>query len=317
MIDLMERRPINSFEPQGYRGELRRNEPMARHTSWRVGGAARLFYTPADLEDLCAFLRQAPQDETLLWVGLGSNLLVRDGGVDGTVISTHGGLDGLEVRDDGTVRAESGVSCPKAARFCVRHNLAGAEFLAGIPGTMGGALAMNAGAFGRETWEVVQSVETVDRQGRLRVRRPSDYHLGYREVVGPAEEWFVAACLKLAPGDGHASRTRIKTLLNKRGETQPTQQHSCGSVFRNPPGDHAGRLIEACGLKGARIGGACVSHKHANFIINTGTATAADIERLIESVARTVEEVHGIRLRLEVRVVGERNAGGCGMRPLS
>ncbi|HKJ23086.1 MAG TPA: UDP-N-acetylmuramate dehydrogenase, partial [Gammaproteobacteria bacterium] len=236
------------------------------------------------------------------------NLLVRDGGIDGIVINTYGALGHLEVRDDGVVRIEAGVSCPKAARFCARHNLAGAEFLAGIPGTMGGALAMNAGAFNRETWEMVQAVETVDRHGRRRVRRPAEYHIDYRQVTGPADEWFVAARLKLDPGDGHASQARIKALLNKRAESQPVQQHSCGSVFRNPPGDYAGRLIEACGLKGARVGGACVSAKHANFIVNTGTATAADIEQLIEAVARTVEEVHGVRLRPEVRIVGERDA---------
>jgi len=308
MIGLMEREEHQTFAPQGLRGELRRDEPMSRHTSWRVGGNARLFFTPADIEDLCALLRQVPREETVLWVGLGSNLLVRDGGIDGIVINTHGALGRLEVRDDGAVRVEAGVSCPKAARFCVRHNLAGAEFLAGIPGTMGGALAMNAGAFNRETWEAVQAVETVDRQGRRHVRRPSEYDIDYRQVMGPADEWFVAAHLKLSAGDGHASQERIKALLNKRAETQPIQQHSCGSVFRNPPGDYAGRLIEACGLKGVRLGGACVSAKHANFIINTGNATAADIEQLIESVARTVEEEHGIRLRPEVRIVGSRKS---------
>lgn len=197
------------------------------------------------------------------------------------------------------------MSCPKAARFCARRDLCGAEFLAGIPGTMGGALAMNAGAFGGETWEQVVAVETVDRHGGRHARSPAEYRIAYREVAGPADEWFVAANLRLAPGDGHASQARIKEFLNRRAESQPIQQHSCGSVFRNPPGDHAGRLIEACGLKDAHVGGARVSAKHANFIVNTGTATAADIEQLIHRVMDTVEQTHGVRLIPEVRIVGD------------
>ncbi len=286
------------------RGELRTDEPMARHTSWRVGGPGRRFYIPTDIDDLRVFLAGVPEGEPLLWFGLGSNLLVRDGGFRGTVIHT-GDLGGLALCEDGTVRAEAGVTCPKAARFCARHDLCGAEFLAGIPGTMGGALAMNAGAFGGETWDLVSAVETVDRHGGRHTRRPGDYRVAYREVVGPADEWFVAAYLRLTPGDGHASQARIKTFLTRRAESQPIQQHSCGSVFRNPPGDHAGRLIEACGLKDARVGGARVSAKHANFIVNSGTATAADIEQLIQRVMDAVERTHGVRLIPEVRIVGD------------
>lgn len=286
------------------RGELLYDEPLARHTSWRAGGPARHFYTPADIDDLAIFLAGLPADEPLLWIGLGSNLLVRDGGFPGTVISTFGGMGALHALDDRTLRVEAGVACAKVARFMTRRGLTGGEFLAGIPGSMGGALAMNAGAFGGETWQYVVAVETIDRRGQRRVRAPEDYEIGYRHVRGPAGEWFVAAHLRFGPGDSVAAQARIKELLEHRSATQPTNQPSCGSVFRNPPGDHAARLIEACGLKGQCIGKACVSEKHANFIVNTGGAHAADIEALIERVRDTVEREQGVRLETEVRIVG-------------
>lgn len=286
------------------RGELLQNESLARHTSWRAGGPARIFYTPADLDDLANFLAGLPASEPLLWIGLGSNLLVRDGGFPGTVISTFGGMNGLRMLDERTLRAEAGVTCAKVARFMTKHGLTGGEFLAGIPGSMGGALAMNAGAWGGETWQYVAAVETVDRHGERRVRTPEDYEIGYRHVRGPADEWFTAAQLRFETGDSAAAQTRIKELLERRSATQPTNLPSCGSVFRNPPGDHAARLIEACGLKGQCIGQACVSEKHANFIINTGGARAADIEALIARVRETVERDQGVRLIPEVRIVG-------------
>lgn len=291
------------------RGTLLHNEPMARHTTWRVGGPADRYYQPADIADLAEFLAQLPADEPLLWVGLGSNLLVRDGGIRGTVIATAGLLNEIEQSDATTVRVEAGVPCAKVARFCGRLGLTGAEFLAGIPGTMGGALAMNAGAFGGETWPLVVQVETLNRRGRLRVREPGEYQVGYRQVRGPADEWFVAATLRLAPGDTEAAAARIRELLARRSASQPIQQPNAGSVFRNPPGDYAARLIEACGLKGDCIGGACVSQKHANFIVNNGGASAADIEALIERVAATVERERGIRLVPEVHIVGESSGG--------
>ncbi len=291
-------------EPSVPRGRLRRNEPMARHTSWRVGGPAQKFYEPVSVVDLAAFLAELPVDEPLFWLGLGSNLLVRDGGLPGTVIVTTGLLNTVERLDAKRLRAEAGVACAKVARFAARAALTGAEFLAGIPGTMGGALAMNAGAFGGETWNVVERVETLDRAGQHRERLPADYRIGYRQASGPADEWFIAAHLRLESGDTGESSRRIRELLKRRSDTQPTGQASCGSVFRNPPGDYAARLIEASGLKGRRIGGACVSEKHANFIVNTGGATAADIESLIREVAATVERVHGVRLAPEVNIVG-------------
>ena len=289
----------------GLRGKLLHDEPMARHTTWRIGGPADRYYQPADIDDLAEYLSQLPEGEPVLWLGLGSNLLVRDGGIRGSVIATSGMLDQLEMVGEGRLRAEAGVSCAKVARFAARHGLTGAEFLAGIPGTLGGALAMNAGAFGGETWPIVHAVETLDRHGRRHRRTPGDYEIGYRHVRGPVGEWFVAAELQLCPGDTEAGQARIKELLARRGATQPTRQANAGSVFRNPQGDFAARLIEACGLKGVCEGAACVSEKHANFIVNTGGATAAQVEALIRRVADTVERQQGVRLVREVHIVGE------------
>jgi UDP-N-acetylmuramate dehydrogenase len=284
---------------------LHLREPMARHVSWRAGGPADRFYVPRDLSDLSAFLRSLPAAEPLLFVGLGSNLLVRDGGYRGTVVLMHQAKLAPEMRG-GRVYAEAGVASPKVARFAALHHLAGAEFMAGIPGTVGGALAMNAGCYGAETWDIVARAVTVDRSGGIRERPRSEFEIGYRHCRLPAEEWFVAAYFELPPGDGEASRKRIKDFLAKRIATQPLQLPNAGSVFRNPPGDHAARLIESCGLKGLQRGGARVSEKHANFIVNPhGAARAADIEWLIFEVKRIVLEKTGVELIPEVRIVGD------------
>jgi UDP-N-acetylmuramate dehydrogenase len=288
---------------------LLQHEPMARHTTWRVGGPADSYYQPADVADLSQFLAQLPAGEPLFWLGLGSNLLVRDGGIRGTVIATSGMLNEMARIDDERVRVESGVACAKVARFCAREGLAGAEFLCGIPGTMGGALAMNAGCFGGETWPLVASVETMDRHGELRTRTPAEYQVAYRHVSGPAGEWFVAATLRLTKGDAEGLLEANKKLLEKRGASQPTQQPNAGSVFRNPEGDFAARLIESAGLKGRCIGKACVSEKHANFIVNLGGATASEIEALIVQVQGEVKQQHSIELQREVHIVGEVNHG--------
>jgi UDP-N-acetylmuramate dehydrogenase len=291
-----------------WRGELRINEPMSRHNSWRAGGVARRFYKPADLEDLSDFLSELHPQEPLLWVGLGSNLLVRDGGFPGTVILTVGVLTEMEWLNDVTLRAGAGITCAKVARVTAKQGLTGAEFLAGIPGSLGGALAMNAGAFGGETWDHVAAVETIDRAGRLHTRQPEEYRVAYRTVGGVVDEWFVAAQLSLQHGDSDSAQSAIRELLARRAATQPTKQYSCGSVFRNPPGDHAARLIESAGLKGKTLGGAQVSEKHANFIINTGDASAADIETLVNQVQGRVEQLYGVRLETEVRIVGDHVA---------
>lgn len=286
------------------RGELRLEEPLSRHTSWRVGGVARRFYRPADAADLAAFLLTLEPAEPLLWLGLGSNLLVDDAGFPGTVIHTQGRLGRLERISDLGLRAECGVPCAKLARFAARAGLAGLEFLAGIPGTLGGALALNAGAHGGEIWTRVRQVTTIDRAGRLRERGPADFCVGYRQVLGPAGEWFLAAELVLEAGEPAACQARIRDLLERRNRTQPIGEPSCGSVFRNPPGDYAARLIEAAGLKGEREGGAQVSTRHANFIVNTGGASARDILALMARIQKRVEGQSGVRLQPEVHCIG-------------
>lgn len=321
---------LANFADKPLRGILRQQVDMSKYTSWRAGGTAERMFQPADLDDLLVFLRSLPADEPLYAVGLGSNLLVRDGGLRGTVLMLHGTLAALHLEMDGSIYAEAGVPGAKLARFAALHNLQGAEFFAGIPGSLGGMLAMNAGCYGSETWQKVLRVQTVDRHGEVHIRMAADYEIGYRHVarnkvqdarckiqgtnlssctlplVPESSEFFIAAWLQFPRGDGETARQGIKALLSKRIATQPLSLPNAGSVFRNPPGDHAARLIEQCGLKGKRIGSAQVSEKHANFIVNTGAATAADIENLIDEVQAVVQQQTGIKLHPEVRIVGDK-----------
>jgi UDP-N-acetylmuramate dehydrogenase len=270
-----------------------------------VGGPADCVYIPADLNDVVTFLQQLPEHVPLLWLGLGSNTLVRDGGIDGVALITQGALSEITHYDSYFIRAEAGVSCAQIARYSARLGLTGLEFMAGIPGTVGGALAMNAGCYGGETWQRVCQVETIDRFGNRKQRPASDYEVGYRHVKGPANEWFVAGYFELQAGEKTRSLENIRTLLEKRNMSQPTSWPNGGSVFRNPPGNYAARLIEQAGLKGTAIGQARVSDKHANFIVNEGHATATDIEQLIQQVATTVLQQQGIRLIPEVCIIGK------------
>ena len=295
---------------------VRWHEPMSNHTSWRVGGPADMFFLPRDIEDLAAFLRALPADVPVYWVGLGSNLLVREGGIRGVVVATAGAFTRIERRSQSRIHCQASVPCARIARACVNWGLAQAEFFGGIPGTFGGALAMNAGAFGDDTWRHVLSVETIDRRGQRRTRALQDFHVGYRHVApaddgqsARAEEWFLSAELQFEPRTGEP-RSSVRSLSERRKQTQPIGRWSCGSVFKNPRGDYAARLIEAAGLKGHRIGDAVVSEKHANFIINEGHASASELERLIRHVQHTVERVHGIALETEVRIVGEGGPAG-------
>jgi UDP-N-acetylmuramate dehydrogenase len=290
------------------RGVLRQREPMSRHTSWRAGGRADRFYIPADLQDLSSFLQQTPNDEPVLMIGLGSNLLVRDGGVRGTVVQTHGALKRIELtgaREPGEIYAEAGVACPKVARYAATHDLQGGEFLAGIPGTIGGALAMNAGCYGAETWERVSRVLMLGRDGQLHTREANEFRVDYRSVSCEHEEFFAAAWLRFETGDRERSLEMIRQLLTRRIASQPLGEPNAGSVFRNPAGEFAARLIEVCGLKGRSVGAAQVSAKHANFIVNRGGARAADIETLIGLIQSEVQARHGVRLECEVRIIGE------------
>ena len=297
---------------QGLRGELRRDEPMSRHASWRAGGPADRFFAPADLEDLSTFLAQLPPEEPILFVGLGSNLLVREGGWRGTVILTYAATKRARM-EDGLLYAEAGVACPRVAHFAADQNLGSAEFLTGIPGTVGGALAGNAGCYGGETWDLVERVVTIDRSGRLRRRGKEEFEYGYRlcelkaDVSSDGDEWFASAHFRLPEGDREESRAIMKALLSKRRATQPLQLPNAGSVFRNPAeGKPAARLIQSCGLRRFQKGGARISEKHANFIVNPGgVGSAADIEWLILYVQQKVEEEKGVRLVPEVKIVGE------------
>lgn len=295
--------PLQAF--QKLRGKVLPKEPLAAYTSWRVGGTADFVYIPADLDDVVDFLKQLPVDVPLLWLGLGSNTLIRDGGVDGAAIITQGALTGISQSSPFVLRAEAGVACAQIARHSARLGLSGLEFMAGIPGTVGGALAMNAGCWGGETWPHVVKVETINRTGHRQIRLPQEYEVGYRHVKGPANEWFVAAHFELVAGEKARSLEDIRLMLDKRSQSQPTSLPSGGSVFRNPPGDFAARLIEGAGLKGLAIGGARVSEKHANFIVNEDSATASDIEALIWHIADIVEQEHNIRLNPEVCILGK------------
>ena len=298
------------------RGQLRSNEPMTSHVSWRAGGPVARAFFPVDLADLAAFLHRLRHDEPLLMVGLGSNLLIRDGGFDGTAVFTHGVLDTLRRKADGSFYAEAGVASPKLARFVGRQGCAEAEFLAGIPGTVGGALAMNAGCHGGETWRYVERVLMLNRNGEQIIRTPEDFAVGYRHVglKSASDEVFAGAWFRFPAGDAATARAHLRELLERRIATQPLQLPNAGSVFRNPPGDHAARLIEAAGLKGTQIDGAQVSEKHANFIVNPkGKASASAIEMLIGRVQAVVEEKFGVALVREVRILGAKS-GQSGLR---
>ncbi len=286
-------------------GHLMENEPMARYTSWRVGGLADRVYKPSSIEDVQAYLKSLPADEKVLWLGLGSNVLIRDGGIRGSVINTRGCLKQMFLSGLDGVYVEAGVPCAHVAKFAADNNLLNAEFLAGIPGTMGGALAMNAGAFGGETWGLVNKLVLVNRRGELMERKAGEFDVSYRHVLLAKDEWFVACYLTMPTGDNQQGREKIRELLAARAASQPTNKPSCGSVFKNPRGDYAARLIEVSGLKGKQMGAAQVSTKHANFILNTGNATASDIEQLMNHVKKTVLEQHGVDLETEVRVIGE------------
>ncbi len=288
------------------RGQLREHEPLSRHTSWRVGGPADRYFEPADREDLIAFVRALPAEEPVLWLGLGSNLLVRDGGLRGTVISLHGALAALADIGTQEIYAEAGVHCARLAKFAQQKKLADLGFMAGIPGTVGGALAMNAGAWGGETWNAVIAVEVLFRGGRSEWLAPTVFQIAYRHVTPPPGFLgFLGARFRVGSDADGAHERYTKESLAKRKATQPVGKPSAGSTFRNPPGDHAARLIEACGLKNLRIGGASVSSLHANFILTEDGARAADVEQLIARVRDEVRKQTGIELIPEVRVVGE------------
>ncbi|MDP3859372.1 MAG: UDP-N-acetylmuramate dehydrogenase [Stagnimonas sp.] len=298
--------PISRLPSPAVRGLLRHDEPLAARTSWRVGGPADTYFEPADRADLLDFIAALPAAEPVLWLGLGSNLLVRDGGYRGTVICLHGALDAIRQEGDQRIHAEAGAHCARLAKFATAQRKRGLGFMAGIPGTVGGALAMNAGAWGGETWPVVAEAEVVLRDGSTHWLTPQAFVTGYRHVEAPEQVlgYLAARFAVSADADGSYARS-TKDSLAQRKATQPVGKPSAGSTFRNPPGDHAARLIESCGLKGHRIGGAYVSQLHANFLITEDGARAADVEALIAHIRSCVKQASGVDLHPEVRVVGE------------
>lgn len=285
------------------------SQPLSSWTSWRIGGVAQRFYCPPDIGNLAAYMRALSAETSVIWLGLGSNVLIRDGGIAGAVICTRE-MKQLYQQEDGSIVAQAGVTCAKFARFACQRGFPDAVFFAGIPGTIGGALAMNAGAFGGETWEWVQSVTLMNRQGQAYDRIASEYDIAYRSVKGKtteqAGESFVAGTFRFPLLTDIDGLSKIKALLRKRAESQPIGTFNCGSVYRNPQGDFAARLIEACDLKGYRIGDAMVSPKHANFIINCGAARAHDVEMLMATIESCVADRFEIQLQAEVRILGQK-----------
>lgn len=287
------------------------NRPLSPLTSWHIGGVAERFFSPSHIEKLVEYLNILPADVPWTWFGLGSNVLIRDGGVPGVVICTRQ-LQEISLQADGSILVQAGMTCAKFARFCSRLGFPAASFFAGIPGTIGGALAMNAGAFGSETWPWVEAVDVINRQGQILRREPKDYEIGYRtvinKVVGYGQEAFVSGIFRFPLNKEIDGMLQIRALLQKRAASQPIGTYNCGSVYRNPPNDFAARLIEACDLKGYRIGDAMVSPKHANFIINCKAAKAQDVESLMGIIESTVKDRFGIQLQTEVKILGSQGA---------
>lgn len=284
---------------------IQQRVPLGSMTSWHIGGVAEFFAQPSNLKVLSTLVADR-QDSPVTWLGLGSNVLIRDNGIKGLVICTRG-LNQLEMVGQSDVYVEAGVASAKMARFCQKHDLGGGEFFAGIPGTIGGALQMNAGAFGGTTWEHVHSVMVIDEAGQFIEKSPSDFEISYRSVkpLFPHFLGFVSARFQFKPKASLDGKEDIRLLLQKRQATQPIGTFNCGSVYRNPPGDHAARLIEVCGFKGKSVGEAMVSPKHANFIVNTGHATAKDVEALMTEIEGAVFERFQIKLEREVKILGE------------
>ncbi len=329
MITFLQKKLSEAENSGQLQGQLKLNESLARYTTWRIGGNAECLYQPKDKSDLQTVLQLLPENTSVNWIGLGSNLLVRDAGVKGLTIYTNGVLNKLDIEcsdedeqiEDQAVckmTAQAGVACAIFSRKAANSGLNGAEFLSGIPGTIGGALAMNAGAFGGETWRHVVNVTMINDQGILITRTPDEFNIQYRKIEAKKtlngsenkiqrQEWFLSAVFKFKKDEQglEKSKLEIKRLLTKRAETQPTKQANAGSVFKNPENDYAARLIESCGLKGKAINDAQISEKHANFIINKGAAKAKDVEALIEEIKTAVLMKYQIELETEVRIIGE------------
>ena len=295
------------------RGRLTMNAPLARSTWFQVGGPAEVLFKPADRDDLAAFLARCPGDVAITVLGVASNLLVRDGGIPGVVIRLGRGFVGIAAdRAAGIVTAGAAALDVNVAKVARDHGLAGLEFLAGIPGTIGGAVRMNAGAYGGEVVGVLDWAEVVARDGGVTRRTPDALGLSYRHSDLVGGEVVTEARLRAHPDDPESVGARILKITEARGSTQPIRARTGGSTFANPPGAKAWQLIDRAGCRGLRLGGAQVSEQHTNFLINTGDATAADLEALGEEVRRRVQETCGVTLRWEIRRIGVPMPAGGG-----
>ena len=289
---------------QKFEGDCSYDESMAKHTSWRVGGRADLFYSPKSRKDLVYFLSSIDPNLPITWIGRGTNILVRDAGIRGVVISTKSFLKEIEKTSEYLYKVEAGVACVELALFCQKNGIGPAAFFSGIPGSIGGALTMNAGSFGMETWDLVKEVEVINEKGDISFLEKESFDIAYRTVTFPFRLWFLSCSMSLS-SDEQTTKDNLIELRNQRIRTQPLSENTCGSVFKNPPGNYAGALIEGSGLKGFKIGSASISEQHANFIVNEGGATARDIENLIKHTRQAVREKFDIDLQPEVRIIGE------------
>ena len=280
------------------------NELLSKHTAWKVGGPADIFFTPQNRDDLSNFLK-SNHGKQITWLGNGTNVLVRDGGIRGAVISTKKSIDKINMETKNSCRVEAGASCMDLALFAEKNQLGPAAFFSGIPGSIGGALTMNAGSFGMETWDLVKEVEVINEKGDISFIEKGSFDIAYRTVTFPFRLWFLS-CSMFLSSDEETTKDNLIELRNQRIKTQPLSEDTCGSVFKNPPGNYAGALIEGSGLKGFKIGSASISEKHANFIVNQGGATAGDIENLINHTRQVVKKNYDIDLQLEVRIMGEK-----------
>jgi UDP-N-acetylmuramate dehydrogenase len=285
------------------RGRLTAAAPLGPQTWFRAGGPAEVLFRPVDVEDLSSFLKALPAEVPVTVLGVGSNIIVRDGGIEGVVIRLMRGFTGIVVEGNEVV-AGAGAPDLNVALTARDHALAGLEFLSGIPGTIGGAFPTNAGAYGGELAQVLISAEAVDRGGNLHTVTAGQLGLSYRHSGAPANWIFTSARLRATPGDRLAIARRIAEIDGARAESQP-RSRTGGSTFANPEGHKAWELIDRAGCRGLKIGGAQVSEKHTNFLINTGDATATDLEALGEEVRRRVREATGVRLEWEIRRIGE------------
>ena len=280
------------------------NELLSKHTAWKVGGPADIFFTPQNRDDLSNFLK-SNHGKQITWLGNGTNVLVRDGGIRGAVISTKKSIDKINMETKNSCRVEAGASCMDLALFAEKNQLGPAAFFSGIPGSIGGALTMNAGSFGMETWDLVKEVEVINEKGDISFIEKESFDIAYRTVTFPFRLWFLS-CSMFLSSDEETTKDNLIELRNQRIKTQPLSEDTCGSVFKNPPGNFAGALIEGSGLKGFKIGSASISEKHANFIVNQGGATAGDIENLINHTRQVVKKNYDIDLQPEVRIMGEK-----------